>query len=130
MKSKLLLLSIATILLLSSCTKQMTDVAANTALSSDQSASAEVTTVAADPGWYGFYSGADVVNSDTLTAADFVANGVARLPFYSNASGVYSHINYNIMRPHIIPGDSLIYEVKIKNPKDSQHEDWDVILAI
>ncbi len=130
MLPKLFLLFIAAIFLLSGCKKEVAEISKSTALSLEKSVTASVQTLTADPGWYGFYAGPDVFNSDTLFAADIIKNGLAKMPFYSNRREVFSIINYAIPADHNISGDSLIYELRIKNPKDNYHPDWDVFADI
>ncbi len=119
------------LVLLSGCSKQISESVPDASLSSDKSASAALTSlVATDRGWYGFYAGPDVFSSDTLFAPDIIKGGVIQMPFYSSSREVFSGINYDITPGHIISGDSVVYEVQIKNPKDSFHSDWDVAIDI
>ena len=130
MLAKFTCLAAITLFFLSGCTKQIAEPVPDPSLSSDKSAPVSLPSLAVDPGWYGFYAGPDVSHSDTLFAPDIIKGGVIKMPFYSTARDVFSGIDYDILPDHILPGDSIIYELALKNPKDGYHSDWDVSIDI
>ena len=128
---KITCLAAIAVFLLSGCSKQITEPAApDASFSSDKSVALSLPSLEADRGWYGFYGGPDVFNSDTLFAPDIIKGGVIKLPYYSDARDVFVGIDYDILPDHILPGDSIIYELELKNPKDDYHSDWDVAIDI
>ncbi len=81
-------------------------------------------------GWYGHYYGPDVYVFDSFPPSYFIQGGVAQLPYYSDANQVFSYVTYDIPADHPIYGDSITFEMDIKNPKDFYHSGWDVTMDI
>ena len=90
--------------------------------------------------WYGFYAnktpldtswdapGGDPDYND-LPDTYFIHNGVATLP--TGAPFIFfSTISFDIPAQYNLPGDSILFEAIVKNPKDGIETDWDVSLQM
>ena len=132
MTVKLTWLPAAFLLFLSSCSKQMSEPASLSSEPADEFTTAAVPALTADRGWYGFYAGPGVyAPSDTLFAPNIIKGGFIQMPVYTyDNRDVFTGIDYDILPGHNISGDSIIYEVQVKNPKDGIHSDWDVAINI
>ena len=90
--------------------------------------------------WYGFYvsktpsdttgmdPGGDPDISD-VSDRNMIHGGVAKLPMIDGFL-FFSTISFDIPAQYSLPGDSILFEAIVKNPKDGVQTDWDVSLQI
>ncbi len=142
------LLSLLTVVLffLSSCQKTELAVpgtATSGATTADKTAAIASlhTGTVSDAHWYGKYYNEIDLQGNQLPGGDpdmielydyqFISGGVATLPWESGMSSFFSSIYFSIPSQYNLPGDSIIYEVVVKNGSGSGGiAGYDVLLTL
>ncbi len=92
-----------------------------------------------DAHWYGEYYNVFDSQGNPIPFGDpdvpytddqFITGGVATLPIPSGVSSYFSDVLFDIPSQYSIPGDSIIYEVVIKNTNPAGIADYDVVLTL
>lgn len=112
----------------SSCKKDVTNVTASDLLQTDKLSAVQTDALDTSLGWYGHYGGPDAYLTDSFPPSYFIHGGVAQLPNITNNEQIFSYTNLKIPVAHPFNGDSITFEMDIKNPKDGYHFGWDVTL--
>ena len=90
--------------------------------------------------WYGFYANKTPLDTSSQFPGDdpdisdvydfdMIHDGVAKLPTIGGWL-FFSTISFDIPAQYSLPGDSILFEAVVKNPKDGIQTDWDVCLQI
>jgi hypothetical protein len=131
MLNRLLALSCSTLFLLSGCQKdlQTKPTALNSSNElSDQAVAAGTQVVDTTNKWYVSYAGY-AEPYPTYTDGSFIKDGVAKAPLLSK-NFEYSNLSYDIPSKYNISGDSITFEVSVKNKMAGSKSGYDVVLQL